>query len=75
MFASSSELAPIEWRFSSGAVHAQLQNVLPPEDARFRVESRRATADALMRLGPKGDETLLSIVRDWRGHLAELVPP
>eukprot|EP00435_Cladocopium_sp_Y103_P029288 s1740_g7.t1 len=42
-----------------GAVHAQLQDVLPPDDARYEVESRRAAADALMRLGPKGDETLL----------------
>eukprot|EP00434_Breviolum_minutum_P045064 symbB.v1.2.040327.t1/scaffold7148.1/size13028/1 len=50
-----------------GAVHAQLQDVFPPEDARYQVESRRATADALMRLGPKGDETLLSIVRAWPG--------
>lgn len=48
-----------------GAVHAQLQDVLPPEDAGYQMESRRAAADALMRLGPRGDETLLSIVRGW----------
>ncbi|CAJ1435892.1 unnamed protein product [Effrenium voratum] len=42
-----------------GAVHATLQEVLPPADAPYRVESRRAAADALMRLGPKGDEELL----------------
>jgi len=45
--------------------NGQSQDVLPPEDAGYQMESRRAAADALMRLGPRGDETLLSIVRGW----------
>jgi len=48
-----------------GAVHSMLTQVLPPEDARYKVESRRAAADALMRLAPKGDQHLLSTARKW----------
>lgn len=48
-----------------GAVHAMLSEVLPPKDARFNVESRRAAADALARLVPKGDQRLYSTAMNW----------
>jgi len=48
-----------------GAVHATLSAVLPPPDARYKAESRRATADAVRRLAPRGDQALLSVVRGW----------
>ena len=46
-------------------VPAQLSQVMPPPDARYQVESRRAAADALSLLGPKGSDQLLPMVRDW----------
>ena len=46
-------------------VAVQLGKVMPPPDARYQVESRRAACEALLRLGPKGDQQLLSMVRDW----------
>eukprot|EP00930_Biecheleria_cincta_P035914 TRINITY_DN24666_c0_g1_i1.p1 TRINITY_DN24666_c0_g1~~TRINITY_DN24666_c0_g1_i1.p1 ORF type:complete len:966 (+),score=185.31 TRINITY_DN24666_c0_g1_i1:31-2928(+) len=48
-----------------GAVHAMLSEVIPPKDARFNVESRRAAADALARLVPKGDPRLHSTAMTW----------
>lgn len=48
-----------------GAVHAILSEALPPKDANYNVESRRAAAAALTRLAPKGDNKFLATAKTW----------